>query len=587
MLSLDRRAQRFLRALAIPASLAASAVAQARCIGSSQELLNAIPTLRAGDVLVLGPGTYDVPQLALRGLQGLPDRWIVMRSASTSQRATIRGIGTGPAICIDNCAYLRLEDLEVTIQGGETCPGDGSRHGICFSRFTISEHVVIDHCWIHHVSGHGIGSEAVLLRDLNVVGCHVHDCCRRGIDLGSLASQPPQVTDRAVVRDCLIERTRDFSGGHGIHIKPPSLACTIENNVLVETGTTLGGGIVTYYAGPDNRGGRPRSDWHVIRGNVLLGSVASNQGIYAINGAVVTDNVVVGHQVGIAIYPRTSGGDVVDNLLIAHNTFYECSTAGAQFLRGGFPASVVIVNNVAAAGASGGDSYDGGAGLGAAVFASNGAQGPVRQIPTGIIPLGPPAQLFASATRSVPGIDLYPLVPSSALIAAAQLPPPSPLDVNGRPRPSTGADLGAYQSSTPNNPGWRIDRGFKTSLQPLRPLWAEIARSGRIDWIIEPRNQSARFYVLLASGSGPADAPIPLVWDSFMLATLDPGAWSTSLFSAYGGVLTSGPARPSLSLASIPVVPCGSLTLYHAAVFLAPSLQIVEVSNLARAVLRP
>lgn len=577
MLALDSHRCALAGAVTLALSCVASAQTRSFCISTSNDLLTRVASAQPGDTLVLGPGLYQVPQLVLRGRRGTPDQWIVLRSASATQRAVIDAIGTGPVVCIDDCSYVRLEDLEITITG----PGS-NRHGVCFSPGTASDHVVVDHCHIHDVSGHGIGSEATSLQHLTVQACEISDCGRRGIDLGTLGSQ--QTTVAATIRDNLIQRTRDGSGGHGIHIKPPSYTCTIEDNVLIDTGTSLGAGIVTYHAGPNELGGRPRSEWHTIRRNVVFDlSGASNQGIYAVNSAVITDNVVFCTQVGISIYKRYST-DVVDNLIVAHNTLYGCRSAGVELKGGAFAPTCVIVNNAAVVELPGQFAYDGDQGLGAATFTSNGAYGPVWNIRSGILTLGAPPTLFANATCTVPGIDLYPLAPSSGLIGSAQVAPPSEYDFNGVHRPATGADLGAYQSSGTGNPGWAIDRTFKASLQDLRPTWAQIVRSGRVDWTLTTHDPAARFYVLLASATGARDHPIPLVWDPLTDLVFDP-ALATVFRSYLGAYPPTTP--PALDLGSVPFLPCHSLTVYHCGVFLDAGLRFVGATGLARVVLNP
>lgn len=562
--------------VAILANLTAVAHTQEICISSSTALLNAVMNARPGETLVLAPGVYGVPQLALRNLRGTGEQWIVVRSASATQRATILGIGAGAAVCIEDCRFVRLEDLDIAIQGGGM-----NRHGVCFSTGTTSEHIVLDHCRIQNVTGHGIGSEANSLQHLSVLACEINDCDRRGIDLGTLGSQ--QATAWATIRDSVIRRTGDGTGAHGIHIKPPSIACTIENNVLVDTGSALGAGITTYHAGPNAQGGRPRSEWHTIRGNVVIDRAGNQwQGIYVANSAIVTDNIVLGADRGIAVYPYRIG-DVVDNLLLAHNTIYNARSIGVQFLGGPFPPSVVVVNNASVVDQNA-VAYDGGVGLGSAVFASNGAHGRVLSIPMGIIQLGPPSTLFVSPTTAIPGVDLYPLLPNSGLVGSAQVVPPTAFDLNGVRRPTSGADLGAYQAVGPRNPGWAIDSAAKTSVQALRPTWAEIATSGRVDWTLTSHAPAGAYYVLLASATGARDHPIPLVFDALTSLVFDLGLGS--VFVQYLGVLPStGVARPSLVFNSVPYLPC-SLTLYHAGVVLGPRLEILEISNLARVVVR-
>lgn len=575
---------------------AESSIAQSRCISISTaaELISAAPGLQAGDVLTLDPTfPYYVPSLLLAGRSGTAERWIIIRSADPTVRARIEGLpGSDPAVAIADCSYLRLEDLDITIQGGQG--GGPNRAGVSFRPGTNSNHVVLDNCVIHDVTGHGVGSEAASLDSLSIIACEIVNCGRTGVDMGSIGSR--QMTTATTVRDCLIQRT-GLSGGdaHGIQIKPPSASCIIENNVFVDTATAQGAAITTYWVGTG--GGEPRARWHQIRRNVILALSAPlpYEGIYVVNSAAVTDNVVFGARHGIGVSDYNRPGYVVDNLEIAHNTLYRAGEStndqtGMRFSGATlFSPSCVIINNVAVASSSAAIAYhDFTNVLGSATFADNGAHGTTPGIGSGVIALGPPVGLFANPVGTVPGLDVYPR-PGSSLLGAGVATLLTDADLNGVRRPSSGStDLGAFRAIGATNPGWQFARSRKTSLAGLQPLVTQTSAAAgvNVQWTLTSRQPASSLYAVLVSATGPAAGPLPIAFDALSRLALDPGL--AFAFAGYFGFLPmSGTVQPRLALPPFALVPACPLTLYHAAVVFAPGLQIAEVTNLARVVVQP
>lgn len=532
--------------------------AQGRILSAhdSSELLASIATLRPGDVLQLDDAEYRVPTLHLAGVRGRSDAWITIRGAATRRS---RIVGTSPrsnVLEIDDCSWLRIEDLDVT-----TDPGGVD--GVKFTYDSTSAHIALDGCRIHDVA-QGISSQAALLTDLDVHRCEISDTTDSGIYLGY--DDPPRLAVGTTIRNCWLHDV-GYGGttGYGIQIKGHSRGARIENNVLHRAGGASRAAIATYYVDP--AGDAPRVEWNEIRDNVVWD--VPGTGIYVTNSAIVANNVVFDAADGIAT--SSYGGLVVDNLTLANNTVYRCREVGLSL--GGFDhartATITIANNAALMESPQAVALRMQSGPGQAAFIGNGGYGGVEgPISAGWTGCAPPATELLAARPGLapPQLDLRPR--SSSTLRDLGDPAYAPAsDVDGHLRgPSPTTDSGAWIWRTAP-PDWQLAPAFKRPLEDLLPLrqagrWGRDTLSLRVQVDALP---DAPFVVLVGVSGPNPDGPLPLLVDPWT-----EGAFVTpSVFQGYVGVLSPSGGR-TCTLDLQPVPDLGPRTLYHAALILQP-----------------
>ncbi len=119
--------------------------------------------LRAGDTLVLLPGTYplrDFERDILRPPSGQPDAWVVIRGEGDPRPVLAGGNNLLTAIDLSGAAYVWVENLEITHDA--TAQGEAGffRDGIEILG-SPAAHLVLKDLYIHHVDEFGMNFQDV------------------------------------------------------------------------------------------------------------------------------------------------------------------------------------------------------------------------------------------------------------------------------------------------------------------------------------------------------------------------------------------------------------------------------------------
>lgn len=539
-------------------------------VHDSRGLLAAAPRLTAGQTLELAPGIYDFRSLRLIGLAGRAGAPITIRS-QPGGRAVLRGVPGENVINIKDCAWLRLEDLEVTCTGQS-----GGGDGLKIVADSTNHDITVEGCRFHHLPGNGVSSQAALLERLSLIACEIDHVGGCGVYLG-YPSNPPRLAIGTRIVDCYLHDIADPQEAtqYGIQIKPLSYGSVIENNVLHHVGGHDRAAIAVYY--PDGAGRVPPERWNVIRGNVMW--ALPNEGIYVVNGAIVENNVIVDARVGIGV--SEYAGSRIDNLRIVHNSVYRCRSA-AMNLGGWWKAdgSCTLANNLivqddgrlpAIAGTS--------RGFGGARVAGNAVHGSVPN-GSGLAAVAAPSELLRAAGAGVlpTALDLRPRA-GSALVGAGSTAFMLEQDVDGNPRTSATLAPGAYGAGGLPSTGLRA--AFRPPTGALVPRAVHLRPGGRADWTIRGGHPNA-FYALFVSRIVGSDGVMPVRADTWtdMLVT----AGAPTVAGYLGRLDAAGTAHARLSVPTTPgfTVP---LTLYHVALWFHPTG--IGQSDVVRATIRP
>jgi MYXO-CTERM domain-containing protein len=398
-------------------------------ITPQDDLWATLQALQAGDEVIVHAGDYDIPgfvDIVLPGSEALP---IVIRAAD-GETAVIHGIPEQNTFNISGSWYT-LRGLEIA----------GGSHGV---RVGTSDHATFEDLDIHGTADVGISCnrpdnmyEAITIRHN-----HIHDT---GMGGGPGEGMYLGCNDGACVMwDSLVEfnwvhDTANGEQGDGIEYKTGSYNTIIRHNVVYNTKYP---GITLY--------GTQGKAQNLVEGNVVWN--AMDNGIQTVGDVTVRNNIVLNSGAS-GIAAKASQGEQVVNLVMVHNTVIG---AGDVCLRGNnfdVGDAITIANN--AFYCEGGTAIKLPNGSGPAVFAANAVVGGVEGAPGGTFDGVSVAAAFTDAAT----MQIYPAA-SSPLIDAAD-PQYAPADdFNCLARTGT-PDVGAYDVSTPDNPGWTIQGAFK------------------------------------------------------------------------------------------------------------------------------
>ena len=413
-------------------------------------------TLSPGDLVHVLAGSYPVQNsLRLIGIAGTADAWIGIKAAGP-----VRLINSGLAnvVNVEGCHYLFLRGFEITHENrglpyGSWDPVDGVK----FSN-AVSTNVAIDGCRIHHLGNVGISSQAPLIRGIRVVDTEIHDCFV-GLYWGYYEAPNKRyahngIIARNYIHDC---PPIDLDGtGYGLQIKGGSYGNVIEDNVIVNAGGNTRAAIAVYHASTD-LGTQPKRN--IIRRNFVR--AARNEGIYATEGALIENNILVDcANVGINVTSRSTGwGVFYGNLTIRNNTVFSLDAPGGQALFIGVGPVVlpqVVANNLLLVISPGQTSLrlpSGFAGTSTQNYCLGSTSGPslgavnvndLRVVLSSAY--GDPDFLFPNPTNLLPSAADSLYAPKS--------------DFHGQPRDAA-PDVGAFESTGGGNPGWVLSDGFK------------------------------------------------------------------------------------------------------------------------------
>lgn len=157
--------------------------------------------LQAGDTMVITGGRYSLSSFEEDMIvppPGSPGAWITIKGEE-GDRPVLAGSGDlYAAIDISGASYLRIENLEITSDGGE-----GFREGISGVDGPVS-HVTLEELYIHHLDEAAMDFRDV--EDLRVTGC-IMSYCGFGCMMGPEAEEGGW-------RDVLVEECVMSYSGH-------------------------------------------------------------------------------------------------------------------------------------------------------------------------------------------------------------------------------------------------------------------------------------------------------------------------------------------------------------------------------------
>ena len=390
--------------------------------------------MSSGDTLILHGGTYDITCLRLTNLQGSDSNWTVVRAAD-GESPVLRGATIDNAINIRDCAYLHIRGLEIF----------HADVGVKFDANGPSHHVILEGLKIHEIDGVGISGSSGGHRHITIRGCEIYDTGRDSQTTGEgiYISQFGGNVQNLTIENCWIHHTAGTQSD-GIDIKL-GRDCIIRDNVIHDC--------------PDPaiivRGSDDANRPNLIERNVIWGSGAA--GIETYGDCTVRNNVVFNCDLGL--YSRDDSDYPLRNVRFINNTVYGCNTClhlGSWDGKGG----LVVANNVLYCSSSGDRAVYVFGGLSGVAVKDNRYYGTLylNDAPsTGFVAgRSPDVDMLAPSLR-----DFYP-ASGSALIdgASSSYAPGDDFDRTSRPFGSA-ADVGAYEWTQAENPGWSIQGGFK------------------------------------------------------------------------------------------------------------------------------
>lgn len=409
-----------------------------------------------GDLVHVVAGTYAIQgSLRLTGITGAPLAWIGLAAEGP---VTLRNSALANVVNVEDCHYLFLRGFEITHENGALPYGSWHQvDGVKFQN-VASTHVAIDSCRIHHLGNVGVSSQAPAIRHIRVVDCEIHDTYT-GLYWGYYEAPTKRYAHhgtiaRNSIHDC---PPVDLDGtGYGIQIKGGSRGNVIEDNVLVRTAGNTRAGIAVYHISTHLGAETERN---VIRRNLIRQSRA--EGIYATEGALIEDNVIVDSgSIGISVTRRDTGwGSFYGNLVVRNNTVFGVAATFGQGMFTGvgpFVAPQVIANNLFLVTGPSQTSLRLPPGF-AGMSTQNHCFGNVSGPALGVVALPDLSDVLSTTWGDVD--YLFP-VAAGALVSTAAPVFASDADFHDTLRDGA-PDVGAFESRGRGNPGWVLADGFK------------------------------------------------------------------------------------------------------------------------------
>lgn len=405
-------------------------------VGPSDDYVNALKNLQAGDELILDAGTYplsSILSLTLSGTQMLP---ITIR-AKAGTRPELHFVDDSQNIVnFNNPTFVVIDGLDFS----------GGSRGL---RFTGGSDVTVRNCHVHDtadvaIAANDTGQEyARFTFEHNEVdhtggtgegfylGCN-DDLCR--------------IHDSVIANNYV----HDLNGpsvmqGDGIEIKRGSYANVVRDNVVHDT---LFPGILVY----DVAG---RGAQNVVERNLVWNS--GDNGIQATADAIVRNNIVLSTSGASGIAANALQGANPGNLVIANNTVI--APIGNAIRINSATGAVTVANN--ALYAPMGNAIQASTSGGSVTSIANAGQGSLSGVAAGFAATGNLANDFFAASLS--GAPPQNLVPKGALLPGNANAGSLPTDDFALVARGGQADIGAYRANAAGNPGWRLRAGFKVT----------------------------------------------------------------------------------------------------------------------------
>jgi hypothetical protein len=388
--------------------------------------------LEAGDTLLVQTGEYDL-NWKIAYLGGTSSDWIVI--AGMGGDVVIRCTVYDNVVEVTNCNYVYLKGFEIT--------STNTALGIDGIKFKdVSDHVTIENCHIHDVTGVGIPANADDIGYLTVRRCHIHDVSE-GIYLGTQDGS-------IAAHHCVIEWNwiHDTHPDKGIQIKRNCYLNTIQDNVLYNNDV---GGVVVYKTGRSSS-----ADNNIVRRNVIWNA---GEGIFAVGQTNIENNIIFNCDYGINTRNYSNWG--MEDLYIRNNTVYNCNTTCLMLSNWDMATGQMIcINNAFYQDLLSQNAILAPNGVGPGEVEHNRHYGSCGV--SGSVLGNSPDQEFINPSVVPGAVDLYPEDNSTlrnAGIATFGV-PNEDFNLLGRPV-NEYWDIGAYEWSQSGNPGWQIQPGFK------------------------------------------------------------------------------------------------------------------------------
>ncbi|KAL9651677.1 hypothetical protein ABK040_001621 [Willaertia magna] len=406
-------------------------------------LFQLMNTLQPGDTLLIREGTYKV--------QTPQGYWYIKIDAfgSPSNPITVaaypgeRVIFEGDYSASQN--ILNLEVMYFVLRGIEM------RYGSRGLRVHSAQHSIFEDLYIHHTwdtgvnfNDNGVDYNNITLRHIRVAYTHgTGECFYLGCHGANCIFRNSLIEYNMCEHTCCVQ-------GDGIEIKSGSYGNIIRHNVIHDT---LYPGITTY----DTFGKAP----NIIEGNIIWNT--GENGIQTTEGAIIRNNIVINAAIsGISLQ---SGFSDPSRVRIEHNTVINSGFACMRLNDLHLSKDVSVVNNALYCEDSYGyyEGYLADTKTKSFYSASNIYRGNTNG-KNFAMKLG--KGLKEDFIVGSNGLDYY-LTSTSALRGAGSENNTTPVDFNGNVRSQSSIDVGAYQYSTPTNPGWVVKPWFKDGFTSL------------------------------------------------------------------------------------------------------------------------
>ncbi len=411
-------------------ALSSPAFAGTYDIHAGDDLFGRLSMLQAGDTVTVHAGTYTTPgfyQVTWTGTQAQP----IVIQAAPGDHVTIMGDPSQNVINI-NGSYFTLDGFEIT----------GGSHGL---RLMAVDHATLSNLTLHGLGDVGISCnfepdncDSVTIRH-NEIFDTGHAGTGEGMYLG--CNDAACLFTNSIVEDNYVH---DLGGmqGDGIEIKTGAYGNVVRDNVIVRSqypGITMYG-----FAGS----GAP----NIVERNLVWHTTLDN-GIQVVGQIIVRNNIVIDAAAN-GIQSKPSQNFTPHDVTIINNTIVSAAAVCLKTNNWSTETNQIVANNAIYCDGGAAVDINGGAAPGA-IFAANIGLG------TSDAPAGFAAGTTVAADLGDPTTGkVYPPL-GSPLIDAGDPAHAAIDDFNGTPRDSK-PDVGAYEHTTPTNPGWIVGEGFKT-----------------------------------------------------------------------------------------------------------------------------
>jgi len=432
-------------------------------VSPGDNLQQAVNSLAAGDSLLFSAGVYTrQTALYFDSLQGEEGRPIVVGPAPGAE-VTLQLDSTYTifviydwdhnVIHVRNCHYLEIYGFEIT----------AGRTGI--ETEFVNSHCTFRDLEIHHVGNVGIRIANGPNSYMKCLGNHIHHTYQHGEGYYIGDSDGSSDINNCIFEGNYIHHTTLLkSQGDGIEFKKGCWSNIARHNVIHDTHYP---GILAWGTGKQD----PQYN-NKVYANLVFTNTYGEAGMQIASECDVFNNIIFDGgngmmYAGIQSNQNTHSGTPMNHVRIYQNTIF-ATDQGVRLRDWGGKEGMVFANNAVycldesdiALNTNASDLSD-------AIIEGNYYYGRVEGaglealIDDGIIESFAPDEVFVSAENDITTIDLYPYE-GSELIDAAEGVWVAGEDFNGEPRTSGGTpDVGAYEFSSAENPGWKIAEEHK------------------------------------------------------------------------------------------------------------------------------